>query len=458
MGPNVDRPESIANDELGLELVFPLAKGVEWCPGLLKKQEAGPNGTLTPCQFEGKRVVQAELSYQSPVGNYDRCYQTADIYNSGGAIQTFCEGVGMVEIRYDHPGTRYGWSYVLQSMTRGGESSNTKDPEPSATTSALAELVPLGAQIPENLSMDLYRLKQPVSYGAAEEYGYDQVQAHLSAPGHWGTPGFKAEWQARLDAANAALAAFNYRLVGVYAPPTSTEYTLFLDDQVILTGIESFSDVSVNKGITDFVMAVQVTSQDGKLIRNGSITSWTTVEGWLHRSQPQYMGYDLLYADMESVDGRQNVKVTVYRNTREMIYTTTIQAKAPIPGLVNLWTFSDPWVDHWALEVADSVVIDGQPVNEQHDYQKSYEFHLIGGKPFYFFERAGKVSANYDGHEIALDGSEIPHYNCCSPGLLNPRQKNDTLIFFMNKDQSLVLRGGVSPRSRNACSDRYVAP
>jgi hypothetical protein len=45
-----------------------------------------------------------------------------------------------------------------------------------------------------------------------------------------------------------------------------------------------------------------------------------------------------------------------------------------------------------------------------------------------------KIGLNFDGQEIELNGYILPHGNCCSAALLNPRQNGNVLIFFLNKD------------------------
>jgi hypothetical protein len=55
----------------------------------------------------------------------------------------------------------------------------------------------------------------------------------------------------------------------------------------------------------------------------------------------------------------------------------------------------------------------------------------VGGIPVYFFEKNGEVGLNFNGQPVLLGGGSIPHYNCCSGALLNPRKNGDMLIFFM---------------------------
>ena len=73
---------------------------------------------------------------------------------------------------------------------------------------------------------------------------------------------------------------------------------------------------------------------------------------------------------------------------------------------------------------------DGQSLNEQYGYTESYSFQLMHGKPFYFFERDGRVGIVYDGQEILLGYDRVLHYGCCSAGVLNPLKYENMVGFF----------------------------
>ena len=177
-------------------------------------------------------------------------------------------------------------------------------------------------------------------------------------------------------------------------------------------------------------MMVVVTSQGTQLIRRGSIQEWKDLTLWIHATLPQFLGDNIMYADMDQIGGAL-VTVSVFLNDRP-VYKTTLPDNQEVQSpLIGFWTYGK----HWALELKDNVVIDGQPVNRSQGYQKSYEFHLLGGKPLYFFEKDGEVDLNYAEQEIALDGFLIPHGNCCSSAEINPRQRGDLLVFFLNKNQ-----------------------
>jgi len=118
-----------------------------------------------------------------------------------------------------------------------------------------------------------------------------------------------------------------------------------------------------------------------------------------------------------------------------------VDAGLPSPALPlqGLWTYGD----HWALEVLFSdpdnwvgrLYIDGELVNEQEGYEEAFGFQLLGGRPFFFYQREGSVGYSFDGRETDLGYDEVPHYRCCSESSLNPLQAENMVAFFALRDQ-----------------------
>ena len=75
-------------------------------------------------------------------------------------------------------------------------------------------------------------------------------------------------------------------------------------------------------------------------------------------------------------------------------------------------------------------------MNALYGCSKSYEFHLLEGKPLFFYERAGQLGLNLDGIETAFPYQNISHYGCCSAGAYNPVQIGDLLLFFARNDNT----------------------
>lgn len=116
------------------------------------------------------------------------------------------------------------------------------------------------------------------------------------------------------------------------------------------------------------------------------------------------------------------------------IFETDAGLPSPVLPLQGLWTYDG----HWALEMlladqstwAGEIFIDGELVNEIKEYEEAFGLQLLAGKPFFFYQRNGRVGYSYDGQEFELDYDEVPHYRCCSESALNPVQAKNMVAFF----------------------------
>jgi hypothetical protein len=103
------------------------------------------------------------------------------------------------------------------------------------------------------------------------------------------------------------------------------------------------------------------------------------------------------------------------------------------PGTTSPFRVLSVYDDHWVLEIAQEKIIqpnthlagsllaseifvDGQSLNDLHDYVESYGFQTIHGKPFFFYYREDKIGFSYDGQEIPVSYEGVFHYGCCSAG------------------------------------------
>ena len=238
---------------------------------------------------------------------------------------------------------------------------------------------------------------------------------------------------------NAALASFGYRIVSkATGENQSCWFELYQSDKKILDPITQLGPVSVNHSGTDFLMLVDAGGI--QLVRKSSIAPWKHVVGEIRNSRPQFLGDDLMHIElsygatptkMMETDQSAPLMVQVYRGSQS-IYQTTFQDRPAANGIIGFWTYGA----HWALETINSIVIDGQKVNTLYGCSKSYEFHLLGGKPLFFYERAGQTGLNLDGIETAFPYEDISHYGCCSAGAFNPVQIGDLLLFFARNDNT----------------------
>ncbi len=139
------------------------------------------------------------------------------------------------------------------------------------------------------------------------------------------------------------------------------------------------------------------------------------------------------------------IAVDVLRQDK-VIYSIPLSPTGATPSIWGLWAYGD----HWAWEVAHvtllrippdtldgveagEVIQDGVALNQQKGYEESFGFQLLNGKPFYFFKRQGRLGISYEGQEIDLGYTHIPHHGCCSAGELNPQVSGKMMAFFARR-------------------------
>jgi len=145
-----------------------------------------------------------------------------------------------------------------------------------------------------------------------------------------------------------------------------------------------------------------------------------------------------LLAVLETSEQGQPEQTAKLLREDTIIFETPAGLPSPAMPLQGLWAYDG----HWALEIlfadpntwAGQVFIDGELVNELQGYDEAFGFQLLAGKPFFFYNRDGKLGYSYDGQETALDYDEIPHYRCCSESSLNPIRAQNMVAFFAVKD------------------------
>lgn len=108
--------KNIHPDQLILDYQFPLTVRKSWC--LLPDSRNNPK-PMAGCDFVGKREVIDHGKYETPAGTFENCYDLMDVYNGGNILQKFCEGVGIVLMKFDHSGTRFGFEQTLTKFSKG---------------------------------------------------------------------------------------------------------------------------------------------------------------------------------------------------------------------------------------------------------------------------------------------------------------------------------------------------
>jgi len=107
---------SVQFDELLFDYEFPLVVDKSWC---LLPHNPQDSKEITDCDVIGRRVVTKQGPYETPAGSFNDCYDIVDYFNGGNIFQTFCNGVGIVTMKFDHAGTRFGFEQILIQYSAG---------------------------------------------------------------------------------------------------------------------------------------------------------------------------------------------------------------------------------------------------------------------------------------------------------------------------------------------------
>jgi hypothetical protein len=107
---------NIHSDQLILDYEFPLSVRKSWC---LMPDSRNKAQEVAGCDFVGRREVTDQGSYETPAGKFENCYDLMDIYNGGNILHKFCDGVGIVFMKFDHSGTGFGFEQTLIRYFQG---------------------------------------------------------------------------------------------------------------------------------------------------------------------------------------------------------------------------------------------------------------------------------------------------------------------------------------------------
>jgi hypothetical protein len=298
-----------------------------------------------------------------------------DHFNSGNIIRWFCDGVGLVAVKYDNMGTRFGFTQELVSFKSGAGSGSDKPSSTSAPSSVGTESSSTGEaqpsfskSYPNGLLVEEYALKAPPQ---VDSMFFDPIQSTSAA------------------------------ILKVHQRERSERYVL---DQSY--GVEGLLYPSTGRG------------------RYAARTSF------------------------DSNTGTQKAIVQVLEGNK-IIFKASAGDASPVDPLQGLWEYGEHWVLEYAHitlseatpGVIDSndvgqIVLDGVSINQRDDLQEAFGFQLIQGQPFYFYKMNNQIGASFAGENLDLSYDEIPHYGCCSYGVLNPIHAQKMIAFFARRAET----------------------
>jgi hypothetical protein len=260
---------------------------------------------------------------------------------------------------------------------------------------------------------------------------------------------------------NPILERFGYRQEDYLKTQTRQDFwysRLYQGDVLLADDIYYMPPVSLNASGTDFIVQVSGFSSDYVF----------TKDRFEKRAYPSgreaklYVGDRLLSVE-ETYPAHQQAVIDVYFDDT-LAYRSEFRLGTP-----TLATYLGPWSydNHWAIALLDSkedgkddwepfnrIVLDGKDLNSLYGYQETFQFTVLGGHPFYFYQKDGKIGISFDDVETDREYDEIPHYRCCSSAMLNPRISMNMTWFFAKRGPNWYYVEAYVPLE----SDQYIGP
>ena len=227
-----------------------------------------------------------------------------------------------------------------------------------------------------------------------------------------------------LERDNAALAPFGYRLEGFTLENGEQRMRLYRGEALIKDDLSLYPRSLVVEPIyqADFALIVEEPGVGLWLIRRDSLELWI-IWKHLYSIDVAFSGGKLAAYEFEPTDWAGTLWVTL---DGEWVYSLVVPWQ---PLSVQI----DNWQDDWVLEVDGTLVVGGEIMNLAWGYGEIFEYRLLDGKPFFFFEQDGQVGISHDGQELPVRYDEIIHAECCG-GMNNPRFSENMAWFYARRE------------------------
>jgi len=227
-----------------------------------------------------------------------------------------------------------------------------------------------------------------------------------------------------LERDNAALAPFGYRLEGFTLENGEQRMRLYRGEALIKDDLSLYPRSLDVEPIyqADFALIVEEPGVGLWLIRRDSLELWI-IWKHLYSIDVAFSGGKLAAYEFEPTDWAGTLWVTL---DGEWVYSLVVPWQ---PLSVQI----DNWQDDWVLEVDGTLVVGGEIMNLAWGYGEIFEYRLLDGKPFFFFEQDGQVGISHDGQELPVRYDEIIHAECCG-GMNNPRFSENMAWFYARRE------------------------
>ena len=227
-----------------------------------------------------------------------------------------------------------------------------------------------------------------------------------------------------LERDNAALAPFGYRLEGFTLENGEWRMRLYQGEVLIKDDLSLYPRSLVVEPIhqADFALIVEETGVGLWLIRRDSLEHWD-IQAHLDSYDLAFAGGRLAAYEFDPTDRAGTLWVTL---DGERVYALFMPWR---PLHVSL----NSWGDIWMLLVDGTMIVNGEIMNLAWGYGEIFNYQLLNGKPFFFYEKGGQVGISYDGQELPLGYNEVIHGECCG-GDNNPRNSEHMAWFYTRRE------------------------
>ena len=233
-----------------------------------------------------------------------------------------------------------------------------------------------------------------------------------------------------IAANNRLLEPFGYRLKDQTLDNGPSSITLYQGEQPLLERLEMAYPASVyhnEQGQGDFALVVIDAQSQGWLVRTSGVTAYDL--GVSQYTRPVFAGQRLI--SLESYYGEDTrLHLSVRQDGSEIYQYRPLGSGAsePVQGLSS-------WDGHWVLEINGFLIVDGVIWNKK-DFPAGeiFNWHMLNGKPLFFFTRAGQTGIWYDGRELPVTYDRVVHYRCCESAIFNPGGSDPMIWFYAQRD------------------------
>lgn len=111
-------------------------------------------------------------------------------------------------------------------------------------------------------------------------------------------------------------------------------------------------------------------------------------------------------------------------------------AASPSTSLITAWAYKTHWIIQSNCYGVFDIFWDGISLNESRGYKSSFAFQLIGGNPFYLFERDEQIWMFYEDKETLLNYVDVKLSYCCET-YRPPRHYENMVTFYATKENQL---------------------